>query len=126
MPAATRQSNCTLSHTLSHYSQHFSPNSRARSFGADEYIIRKGETGEHFYILEEGTAVALIPQPDGTEQPVKSYEPGELFGEKALLESGPRNASIRAEGPVKCFKLSRRDFEENLGPLSQLRAQACL
>ena len=70
--------------------------------------------------------MALIPQPDGSEQPVKQYEPGELFGEKALLESAPRGASIRTEGPVTCFKLSRHDFEHNLGPLSQLHAEAYL
>ena len=99
---------------------------RVCSFAAGEYIIRKGESGEHFYILESGHAVALIPQPDGTEQPVKHYEPRELFGEKALLESAPRGASIRAEDEVTCFKLSRHDFEKHLGPLSQLKAEAYL
>jgi hypothetical protein len=96
------------------------------SFAPGKYIIRQGEFGEHFYIVEHGNAVALLSQPDGIEQPVKHYEPGGLFGEKALLESAPRGASIRAEDDVTCFKLSRQDFEKYLGPLSQLKAEAYL
>jgi hypothetical protein len=88
-------------------------------------IITQGEPGEHFYLLEDGEAAALIKMGEG-EQEVKRYVAGDLFGEKALLESAPRGATIRACTPVTCFALSRTDFEEKLGPLSQLKAEQYL
>jgi len=60
-------------------------------------IIQQGApTDEHscFYLLERGQCVATILQPDGSQQEVKSYRTGEIFGEKALMESKPRAASI--------------------------------
>merc|ERR1712079_557101 len=60
------------------------------------------------------------------DQEVTHYEPGDLFGEKALLESAPRGATISALTPVKVLVLSRSDFEMELGPLTQLKAEQYL
>ena len=60
-------------------------------------IIQQGEpTDENscFYLLERGECAATILQPDGSQQEVKSYRTGDVFGEKALMESKPRAASI--------------------------------
>ena len=74
----------------------------------------QGEEGHHFFILESGECVATIQ--DGTcSQEVKRYEPGELFGEKSLLESAKRAATITAVGKVLVWTLSRSAFELKLG-----------
>eukprot|EP00931_Biecheleriopsis_adriatica_P121847 TRINITY_DN9690_c0_g1_i1.p1 TRINITY_DN9690_c0_g1~~TRINITY_DN9690_c0_g1_i1.p1 ORF type:complete len:831 (-),score=189.00 TRINITY_DN9690_c0_g1_i1:269-2761(-) len=92
-----------------------------------EKIIIQGEPGRHFYILEEGEVSATIKMADGgKEEEVKRYQKGELFGEKALLDSAPRAATVSACGSVKAFMLSREAFEKRLGPLDQLKAEQYL
>ena len=76
---------------------------------AGTFVIRQGETGDAFYVVVEGSLEALI----GSEpQPVRTFGPGDSFGELALLYSQPRNASIRcAPGRgARLFKLGRIHF----------------
>ena len=47
---------------------------------------------------------------DGTEIPLKEYQPGEAFGELALLYNAPRAASIRAKTAADLWALDRRTF----------------
>ena len=96
-----------------------------RHFEDAEAIIIQGEEGHHFFILDAGECVATIQ--DGTcSQEVKRYEPGELFGEKALLESAKRAATVTAVGKVSVWTLSRSAFESKLGSLSQLASEQYL
>eukprot|EP00931_Biecheleriopsis_adriatica_P049431 TRINITY_DN28597_c0_g1_i1.p1 TRINITY_DN28597_c0_g1~~TRINITY_DN28597_c0_g1_i1.p1 ORF type:complete len:767 (+),score=166.02 TRINITY_DN28597_c0_g1_i1:31-2331(+) len=96
-----------------------------KTFKAGHKIILQGEPGLAFYILEKGECVATVKS-GSSEQEVKRYQPGDLFGEKALLEDAPRGATISAVADVQCYLLSREDFEKNLGPLSQLKAEQYL
>lgn len=87
-------------------------------FRAGDRIIRKGEIGEEFFIIQEGTAkVHDIGKRDGQfiEQPIG---PGDFFGERALLTGEPRNASITATSDkCMCLSLGRDEFKVVLGPL---------
>ena len=38
--------------------------------------------------------------------------PGDFFGELALLDGGPRTASVVADSPVETVQLSRKAFQE--------------
>ena len=51
-------------------------------------MIREGEEGNVFYILEEGSAIATKVVNEG-EPPatVKEYGPGDYFGELALIKN---------------------------------------
>lgn len=87
-------------------------------FDAGEAIVKQGDAGEKFYILEDGEAAAFITGPDG-EKEVKKYEQqGEYFGEIALLNSEPRKATVRAVGRgCAVVGVSKEDFTNILGPL---------
>ena len=66
-------------------------------FNKGEYVIREGESGNRFYIIEEGSAVATKTLSAGSAPTqVKSYTPGTYFGERALLTDEPRAANIIA------------------------------
>jgi CRP-like cAMP-binding protein len=72
-------------------------------------LVEVGQPGSGMFILEEGTAVVELPNGRGRE-----LEPGDFFGELALLTDHPRNARIRARTPVRCLAISRSDFQKLL------------
>jgi len=71
--------------------------------GAD--VVRQGDPGDRFYVVEAGTADVLV---DGFC--VGSVAPGGSFGERALLRDSARTATIRAREPMQLLALSREDF----------------
>ena len=66
---------------------------------------REGEMGQEFFVLEEGTVAVTV---GGRE--VSTLGPGEFFGELALLDAGPRNATVTAQTPVRVLVVSRQEF----------------
>lgn len=91
------------------------------TFNMNDYVIREGEWGNVFYMVEEGSAVALKTLTPGCPpEEVKAYGPGEYFGELALLKGEPRAASIKAMGTLKCVSLDRNAFKRMLGPLQEI------
>lgn len=90
-------------------------------FEDGEEIVRQGEPGDKFYILEDGTAAAFISGKGGEKQ-VKTYEiKGEYFGELALLADEPRKATVRASGEgCNVVSLSKENFSSVLGPISEI------
>lgn len=87
-------------------------------FDADEEIIRQGEPGDKFFILEDGSCAAYITGVEG-ERKVKDYvAQGEYFGEIALLNDEPRRATVRATGQgASLLSVSQADFVAVLGPI---------
>jgi len=90
-------------------------------FDEGEEIIKQGEVGDKFYILEDGTCSAYMTGTDG-EKKVKDYETqGDYFGEIALLNAEPRKATVRATGEgATVLSLSAEDFELILGPIKDI------
>ena len=92
----------------------------AVTFPEGEAIINKGDVGEVFYILKDGTAkVSEIGF--GDSQYVDQFlGPGDWFGERALLTGEPRAANVTAITSCTTLCLSRDTFEKMLGPLQDL------
>mmetsp|Transcript_29435 Transcript_29435/g.42724 ORF Transcript_29435/g.42724 Transcript_29435/m.42724 type:complete len:792 (+) Transcript_29435:694-3069(+) len=90
------------------------------TFPEGERIINKGDVGEVFYILREGT-VKVHDIGFGDSQYVdQNLGPGDFFGERALLTGEPRFAHISATSNCSTLCLSRDTFEKTLGPLQDL------
>ena len=91
-------------------------------FKKDEYIIREGELGDVFYIIEEGKCNAtktLEPGKDDTI--INELKEGDYFGERALLRGEPRYANIVVSSDtVKVISLDRRSFNRLLGPIMDI------
>jgi len=73
---------------------------------AGEAIVKQGEPGDAFYAIRSGRVDVIR---DGL--PVTRLGPGDHFGEVALLNDEPRNASVVAHTPVRAFQLSREGFD---------------
>ena len=80
------------------------------SFASDAAIIRQGEIGDKFYVIESGT-VDVFGVKDGMPFDV-TLTAGDVFGEVALLTGEPRNATVIARGPVVTFTLAKKHFDE--------------
>ncbi len=81
-----------------------------REIGPGETIIRQGEPGETFYVIEQGEVEILVETANSPVRPVDRRGPGEFFGEVALLMDTPRTATVRAIGQVWLLELWRTDF----------------
>ena len=68
-------------------------------------ICTQGEVGDRFYIVESGEVEVAV---DGAV--TGRLEPGEAFGEIALLRDVPRTATVRAVSPVELAVLERHEF----------------
>jgi cAMP-dependent protein kinase regulator len=88
-----------------------------QKYPAGTTIIREGDAGEAFYLLESGEAEAYKA---GTELPVKQYSKGDYFGELALLNDAPRAASVVSKTEVKVAKLGKDGFQRLLGPVESI------
>jgi CRP-like cAMP-binding protein len=80
------------------------------SYPANIDVIRQGDPGDRFYIVESGTADVLV---DGFV--VGVLGPGDGFGEKALLRNVERTATVKSSTPMELLTLSREEFLAALG-----------
>ncbi|KAF7545400.1 hypothetical protein G7046_g9577 [Stylonectria norvegica] len=85
-----------------------------RKFTRGELIIREGDPGDAFYLLESGEADAYKGDPSNK---VLHYNKGDYFGELALLNDAPRAASVVASSDVKVASLGKNAFSRLLGPV---------
>jgi CRP-like cAMP-binding protein len=72
---------------------------------AGTVIAREGEPGVGLFVIVEGQADVTI---GGTAK--ASLAPGEFFGEIALLDGGPRTATVTAATDVKLLGLTEWVF----------------
>jgi CRP-like cAMP-binding protein len=89
---------------------------------AGAIICRRGEPGDHFYIVQSGSVeVRLGIGPDSMS--LYRLSPGDCFGEMALLTGEPRSADVVALEDTTLWALRRADFDRVLNEsLPLLRA----
>lgn len=90
-------------------------------FRRDDFVVLEGEAGDRFFLVEEGTAVALKKNENGEMEEVFVYGPNDYFGELALLGNGIRQASIRVTSDECVLAFLTSDaFKRLLGPLEDI------
>ena len=68
-------------------------------------IVKEGEIGHEFYLIAAGSATV---KRNGRK--VVTLGPGSYFGEMALLDRGPRTATVTADEPSELIVLGQREF----------------
>lgn len=95
----------------------------SRTFNAGEDVIREGEAGDEFFLIEAGSATALKTI-DGKPTAVKDLRQGDYFGELALLNRQTRAATIRAAEKLVVAALGEQAFTRLLGPVKEIMARS--
>ena len=98
---------------------------------ANEYIMKQGDEGDNFYIIDEGTVevnikysfklyvdliffVGITQKVFVNDHPVTTISEGGSFGELALIYGTPRAASIQAKTDVKLWAIDRDTYRRIL------------
>jgi cAMP-dependent protein kinase regulator len=93
-----------------------------RKCNPGETVIQEGEAGDVLYIVESGK-LACTKVIDGSEKFLKNYNPGDVFGELALLYNAPRAATIKSESESQLWVLDRNTFNNIVKEASQKKRQ---
>ena len=86
-----------------------------QKFPANSTIIKEGDPGEAFFLVESGTC-AVYKRETG-DKVLTTYKKGDYFGELALLDDKPRAASVVSTSDVKVATLGKEGFLRLLGPV---------
>jgi CRP-like cAMP-binding protein len=78
-------------------------------FPAGKVLCERGKSGGDFFILLSGE----VEVDDGTHR--HTLGPGEYFGEIALLDNGPRTATVVTKTPIRALVLGPAQFRDVLG-----------
>lgn len=88
-----------------------------RDVTAGEVVVREGDVGDAYFVIEEGEAeVWRVDAQSHESSCVAHLGPGDAFGEEAVIQKGLRNATVRMATPGRVLVLSRDDFEELVQP----------
>lgn len=74
-----------------------------------DVIIRQGEMGDHCYFIKEGEA-EVWRNNDSGRQLLATISVGRCFGEDALVNDAPRNASVIMRTDGVLVRLNKQDF----------------
>ena len=79
-------------------------------YAAGETVVNEGDPATRLYIIVSGHAQVAQREPGL----VATLEPGEFFGELALIEGHGRTASVIAADDLECLMISAWEFKASL------------
>jgi sulfate permease, SulP family len=81
------------------------------AWSAGQIVFRTGDPGSALYLVTRGRASVHLRHDDGDIRLV-TFAAGAVFGELALLDRGPRSATITADEHLEAYGLSDKSFAE--------------
>ena len=96
---------------------------RRRGYQKGEVIFHQEDPADRMYIIVEGRIRISITSEDGREKDLAVLQPGDCFGEMALLDGSNRSATATAVAAAQTLALYREDFMEFLKDHPEVVAQ---
>jgi CRP/FNR family cyclic AMP-dependent transcriptional regulator len=76
-----------------------------RTFAEGEAITTEGQSGVGFFVIEHGSATVSLKG-----EIIRTLGPGDHVGEIALIDEGPRSATVTASTDVRCRGMAAWEF----------------
>jgi CRP/FNR family transcriptional regulator, cyclic AMP receptor protein len=86
------------------------PHAVSRRVKKGTVLFRKGDTGSELYVVCAGAVRISSPSEQGSDAIFNLIIPGDIFGEIALLDRGPRTADAVVVENGELMVIERRDF----------------
>jgi CRP/FNR family transcriptional regulator, cyclic AMP receptor protein len=77
----------------------------------DELVFDEDSKGDSMYVIKSGS-VKILKKVKNQENTIAVLNPGEFFGEMALLDGLPRSAAVRATGDAELFMISLDGYQK--------------
>ncbi len=87
---------------------------RVEWFPPGSFVVEQGEPADALYLVLNGTADALLEQPDGQVTHIGRMEAGDFFGERDLM-AGTRASHVLAHESLTCLVLRRTPMTRYAG-----------
>lgn len=85
-----------------------------RTYRKNTVLMTEYESGESLFVVRQGKVKVFVAEENGKEFTIGVFEPGELFGEFALIDGGTRSASAVTLERSQISVVSRAEFERCL------------
>jgi uncharacterized membrane protein len=80
-------------------------------YSTGQAVFNYGDPGHALYIVRSGEVEIYVKNDQGEKIVLEISQPGDIFGEVALLDGGTRTAWVSALGEVELLRLDREHFE---------------
>jgi len=89
-------------------------NVKVKKYSKGTYVFHEGDIGDTFYVIKSGQIEILRKDRNNEEKRVAILYPDNFFGEMALINDDPRNASIKCFEDCELFVFNKKDFYDFL------------
>jgi CRP/FNR family transcriptional regulator, cyclic AMP receptor protein len=104
---------CVLFKDLSHDEiQKLQSIARIQKFTKDSIIFNRGDLGRSLYLILQGSVRVSVILDDIGEEILAMLKDGSHFGEMALVDEGPRSATVIAQDDTILLRLDKDEFEK--------------
>jgi CRP/FNR family cyclic AMP-dependent transcriptional regulator len=88
-----------------------------RQFIANQYVFREGEPGKSMFVLISGQIEIRLTR-DGAERTLNKMNPGDCFGEMAILDAAPRSADAYCLSPCMMIEVKAETIHKDDDPIA--------
>jgi CRP/FNR family transcriptional regulator, cyclic AMP receptor protein len=85
---------------------------RRRKFAKGDIVFHEGDPGDTLHLITKGHAAVRVTTPMGDIATLTVLQPGDVFGELAVVSPGPRSSTIVALVPLETLALHRDVFDD--------------
>lgn len=89
-------------------------NSQVHAYAPGEVLCRENAIEDRFYMILEGEVEVTKVINNSEVRVLKRLEPGDFFGEMALIHNAPRAATVTAKTPLTTLELDKAGFDRVL------------
>ena len=97
-----------------HELEHLAEDVEQVNYKAGDIIFHEYDTGDALYVVEEGSVRIWVTDEDVKQVTLTELNPGQFFGELAVLDRGQRSSSASAISDTHLHRLSSDNFQKFL------------